>query len=63
MTTTYSTLETLLATSLAIFPGVGGVTFWTYHVLNSTTFIITFQQRPDFSSLIDARKDLATIII
>ncbi|NEP76880.1 MAG: hypothetical protein F6K17_38465 [Okeania sp. SIO3C4] len=45
MTTTYSTLETLFATSSAIFPGVGGGTFRTNHVLNSTTFIITFQQR------------------
>ncbi|NEQ76311.1 MAG: hypothetical protein F6K23_26685 [Okeania sp. SIO2C9] len=50
MPTTYSALETLLATTMAVFSGFGGVTFWTFHVGNYRTFIITFQQRPEKSN-------------
>ncbi|MDE5076970.1 MAG: hypothetical protein O4751_01365 [Trichodesmium sp. St2_bin6] len=38
--------EILLATYSWIFLGLGRVTFLAFHVLNSTKFIITFQQRP-----------------
>ncbi|NES89755.1 hypothetical protein [Okeania sp. SIO2B9] len=43
MATIYSALETLLTTTMAVFPGVGGVRFWTFHVPNYRTLIITFQ--------------------
>ncbi|NER04701.1 MAG: hypothetical protein F6K17_19885 [Okeania sp. SIO3C4] len=43
MATTYSVLETLLTTTMAVFPGVCGVRFWTFYLPNYRTFIITFQ--------------------